>query len=369
LLRDNFSDLKITLINFNVYSYSGGKIGSENVKYESYDRVFNYKNYFDKIIEIDRTSEVSIRELKRFRSYYKEQVNNFTHILQNEGIIEYLFFFSDKEKPVEILISLAKEMFNSKRILIDEGIVSYIRLSSFREEIFKKFIIFIGGFKYLSRSTHYGRSGMYDYSFSTFPKHSRLKGVKYKLPPIKMDKLLNLFNQPVRKSIQNSLGKSILYVSGASTLTLGKELGRYYLTEDEENNILKEIRNWAKGNNYYMLIKEHPVEHIGKFKNFEGVSIVQDRMIPPEVYFSKGTIILSTTSSTLINSASSGYKTVSIINLCGINNIKPNKILSKAGVYCPRSLKEMFITIENDDAEEFEKDTTENNFMEIFDLS
>jgi len=371
VLRDHSLNFNTLLFNFNVYTYNEDINEQQDIKYSEYGYLFEYRNYFDEVLDFDRADEVRIWNLFKFRKYYKKKVVEYTKILGREEDIQYTFFFSDKEKPIEILVCLARNIYNSQIILIDEGIASYLDTTNIIQKILKYLVVTIGGFKYISRSNDYGKSNIYDYSLSSMPNHSNLGGIKYELPLINTEATIDLFNKETLKKMKMPNSKIILYVSGASTLHICRELGMYYLTKEEESKILEAITNWAVENDYEVIIKQHPIEKQGKYSKIEyskieKAHIIDDKFIPAELYFGIDTVIISTTSSVLINAAMVGIISISIAGIAGINYSSELKdIFKKVKVICPNSIEEIFETIKSHKARN-KVNQINYNFINIF---
>ena len=366
LLRENKIACKNVMIGFNVYSYAGGNIGTNKVIYNDYDHIFNYTNYFDEVVQFDRKDEVSISDYKNFKKYYTTSILVFDKTLARFGAIDYVFFFSDKEKPVEMLVSICKKKFNSKAILIDEGIASYITLSNFKENVLKKMVIYFGGFRLLSKSSHYGGSGLYDFGLSNFPNHSFLKTRTFKIPLLVKEKIFDLFNPLAMSQLQLTNKKCILYISGGTSLQAVKDLGRYYLPLEEELAVLKKMSQWAQINQYSLVIKEHPILSKGMYDNIKGATIIKEAMMPAELFFSSSCVVISTTSSVLLNAKASDILAISIINFCGINQNKSIAVLKKMGVHLPISIDELLRSIVENDRISIKKNSENLDFIELF---
>ena len=165
---------------FNKNTSPGGQISFDEltnssslnkIDYIHFDHLYRLEKIFDKVLKINRSEEVRIWNIFKFKEYYKSLIRNIKKIFSNSELnsINNIYIFSDKEKPVEIIASILKEKYSSKVFLVDEGIVSYYKNKSYFKSLIKRFIVKAFRLKYISNSMAYGHSGINDY-FLTFDK-------------------------------------------------------------------------------------------------------------------------------------------------------------------------------------------------------
>ncbi len=77
--------------------------------YQDFINFGEIEKAFTKVLKISRNDDVHIFNLKKFDHYYKEKVAQFKSTVDEFGDCKRVFFFSDLERPVEILVSLIKK--------------------------------------------------------------------------------------------------------------------------------------------------------------------------------------------------------------------------------------------------------------------
>lgn len=343
LVEHKYKNVQASIITYNVYNYAGGPVGSKSQIFKSFDHLFNYKAQYHKHIEFDRTGEPRIWNILDYLQYHNKTIKKIKTILLDIGPIDNIFFFSDKEKPVEMTVSLAKELFNSVIFLVDEGLVTYDTRNFFLLNILKKIIVWTFNIRNISHSFNYGRSNLFDYSLSCIPEKSVIQSKKnFVLPVFNSTQNCNVLNKKVK--LPN--GKVVLYVSS------GLGWSYLYKNSDAEIDFLNQLISSLVQYGYKLTIKIHPNEPIDRYNDVKGAIIYDDPFVPAELLFSGKTIVLSQYSSTLLNAKLSGIPSACLVKLLELKETGSDISTSLVSLYCPSTWDELI---------KFIKDTMSTN--------
>jgi len=301
--------------------------------YNHYDHLFKLDNIFDHIIKFTRKKEERIWNILKFNKYYRSFVKEIISIFQYPKL-KNIFIFSDKEKPIEIISSMAKEKYLANVFLIDEGIVSYYNNPNYYKSFSKWLIVKAFNYKYISSSMGYGQSRINDY-FLTFDKKNVINQKNIiEFPPLILSKYAQIFNIKYPAFVNNT----VIFISNA--LSEGN-----VISISAEKELIKEIIDTLKKMELNVVIKPHPVEITGKYDYFENeknVHIIDDLLLPVECYFSDQNIklVCGITSSALLNAKRNGMKVLSLIKL--VNKVHPIiPIYEEYGILIPDDLLEL----------------------------
>ncbi len=335
LIQQKCENVRSHIVTFNVYNYSGGKGGSATQKFNSFDHLFRYESFFCKHIGFDRGGEKRIWNLYEYVHYHNGEVERIRKILSELGPVDNVFFFSDKEKPLEMFVSLSREMNGSVNFLVDEGIVSYNTSKNAILDSVKKTVIGLFRLKHISKSFGYGQSGLFEYSLASIPEKSVIAAKRtFKMPVIDNARV----NRVIRKELVLLDRKNMIYVSNASVEAHDCQLA-------DEINCLEDLQSKLTG--YQLVIKMHPVEKPGKFGEVRGAIIIDDPFLPVESLYSRNNIVLSTYSSALINAKLFGIPSVSLAGLMEIKNKDGDSIMKTVGIFCPQNWNELAEYVRN----------------------
>jgi hypothetical protein len=194
----------------------------------------------------------------------------------------------------------------AKIIIVDEGTASYYRTSSFWKNTIKHIMVKLLLLNHLNSSAYYGIDPFYDEAMALFPEKSVFDHDIYELPPLS-ESLPSLFPNLSLKSDC----AYFIYLSDLLDRTAEIKI-------QEELKVLKRIRSVVVLAGIAFRIKPHPVQSVDIFSSVFGVHEIIDPDIPAEVLFTPNTIIASTGSSALINSALMKTRTLNISALFGI---------------------------------------------------
>jgi len=316
-------DNQNVLIDFNVIN-----VNTNN--YQDNQPTSVLDKYFSKAIHLSRSDEVSIWDLKRFRHYYNEKISYYKSYVEELSDFDNLFFFSDLEKPVEILVGLLKEKKSrgAEITIIDEGCAAYYRARPYWKSILKSVVVFCGRFKYLNHSANYGQSLLYTSAMATFPELCVFRKVPItKMLPLDNDYLnevLSISNLPI-----NINEKYIIYLSTVIDI-------EFRVLPEMEFDALKKMITIAEKYNFHFYIKPHPIQDVTYYKKDPSLrDHVINTQLPAEVFFSENAIIASVGSSSLINAKVQGVRSIELSKLFKIDTGLPS-----FGVFSPSDITE-----------------------------
>ena len=311
-----------------MYTITDIRLGQPGAHYTRFEHILNHKEIFDRTESLTRADEPRIWRLGRFERYYRERVDQFGRLLDVLGPVDNVFFFSDKEKPVEILIALAKEKFQSQSVLVDEGVVSYSYKEKPLQELVKRLIVKAAGLRYISDSVRYGGSTLFDI-FLTYNR-------EYVALPVKhIEEMAPVTFSGLKPFLQFALiernPRTALFVSSA--------LGGHLITQEEEFALIRHVCQLWHQQGYQVVLKPHPLERDGKYEALKAIpnlSIFDHRLIPTELLVEEVDVVLGVNSSSLLNVARMGGKRVlSYINYLTGDFDSQRAILEAHGILCP----------------------------------
>ena len=293
---------------------------------------FDLKGIFDHVIILSRKDEVSIFSILKFIRYYKKTVDRYSEIVKPYPA-DYVFIFSDKEKPVEIIASLYK-LKGAKILMIDEGHASYARKLDRKKYLLKKVIISIFGLNMISNTVYYGESQIIDRVLVNLPDYTTIRNDFSKLPLLDINSVRKYYK------ILNELDskKYLVYISNIVKF-------QFDVSWENELKLITDLMQLGEENGYKLIIKPHPVEEDEKYKEIKG-GILLDKKYPSELLFNNENIFISVKSSVLINARIANQKTVDISKIFGINN--QGSIFRKLEVPAINEIGELFsVTAKN----------------------
>lgn len=265
--------------------------------------------YFSRVIIISRENEVRrVYDIINFYKYYHNIVNKNKNLLQEFKDYDNLFFFSDEERPVEILVSLFAEQKKkeAKVILVDEGIASYYKTGSVLKDIVFGTIIKGLHYSYLNPRSSYGSFNKYTNSLASFPNKAVFHGIIEELTPLDDQLCAELRN------------KYNIFINTPCFIYIDNVIQNQNVTIETEVKILKKIENILKKRNIEFYIKPHPTQCDDKFDNKFRKDIILNKAVPSELLFQPGVIVGSAGSSTLLNAF---LLNCSAMNIAGLFNL------------------------------------------------
>ena len=311
------------LINYNVIN-----VNTNN--YQSQQSISVLDKYFTKRINIARNDDISIWNIFKFRQYYKKKVDSYKAIVNQYSDFDNIYFFSDLEKPIEILVGMLKEKKKNGAniIIVDEGYAAYYNARPFWKTIVKAIIVYCGNFKYLNHSANYGQSNLYTAAMATFPKLCVFRNVPItKMIPLDknfLSHVLRSYNIPI-----NVNNKYIIYLSTVIDMEYG-------VLPETEIRVLKQMMLIADKYGYQFYIKPHPIQDSNYYIHDNEISNhVLISPLPAEIFFSENATIVSVGSSSLINAKMQGVRAMDLSKLFRIETGLPS-----FDIFSPKDLEE-----------------------------
>ena len=288
MIYENYINEENILISYNL-------IQIESQKYLDYISFPSIENYFSKKIVLDRNDDIRIWSLFKFLKFYKKKIIDYTPLVDCHMDFDNLFFFSDMERPIEILVGLFKDKGSPKSqlILVDEGTAAYYHLNKRQQSLIKSFIVKTFNLKYLNPYVQYGASNLYTRALASYPELSVFKGEVLKLPPLNPDFLNKiLLEMTLNLNLKN---RYIIYLSNI----LDKSYG---ISREREIDVLMHLKIIAEKCGYLFYIKPHPVQETWYYSETEDLKpCIVDASVPAELLYSENGIIVSMWSSGLLN--------------------------------------------------------------------
>lgn len=162
--RDNDKDVINVLIDFDV------KIAGKE-EYQRFDSNKIFYSLFDEVINIGRNQPPSITKIHSFRNYCKVKRKEYLPIVKMHSDADVLYFYCDNEVEIQLLLGMfvdkAKKV--QKRILVDEGLASYVtwrRHASLKTQLFIRVLCKTIGIRNFNWKWAYGKSTFYNQSLA-----------------------------------------------------------------------------------------------------------------------------------------------------------------------------------------------------------
>ncbi len=288
------------------------------------------ESYFCQVIRMSRSDDVSIWKFKEFNNYYHKKVEEYKTLTSGCSDFDHVYFFSDLEKPIEILVGLLKERKKDSAdiTIVDEGFATYYKARPLWKDIVKYIVVKMGHYKYINHTANYGRSHLYTSALATFPEKSVFRNVpQERLQPLNLQLLDNIIK---RSNINVDVNrKYILYLSNLINISFG-------IPQPKEIETLVKMKRYAEECGYNFYIKPHPVQDMYYYTISDELkeSLVYTKL-PAEVFFSDNAIIMSVGSSSLINAQVCGVRAMNVCKIFGVEN----KVLF-LDIYSPQSIEE-----------------------------
>lgn len=287
--------------------------------YNSQQSISVLDKCFTKRINLTRNDDISIWNILKFRQYYKKKVDSYKEIVSQYSDFDNIYFFSDMEKPIEILVGMLKEKKKNGAniIIVDEGYAAYYNARPFWKTIVKSIVVWGGHFKYLNHSANYGHSNLYTAALATFPKLCVFRNVPItKMLPLDTNFLSDIlcsYNIPV-----NLHNRYIIYLSTVIDIEYG-------VLPETEFNVLKKMIQIAEKYGCQFYIKPHPIQDPNYYCLHKEISNhVLVSPLPAEMFFSENATIVSVGSSSLINAKMQGIRAMDLSKLFRIDTGLPS---------------------------------------------
>lgn len=298
-------------------SYNVINVNTNN--YHSQQSISVLDRYFTKRIDLARNDDISIWNIFKFRQYYKKKIDSYKTIVDQYSDFDNIYFFSDMEKPIEILVGMLKEKkkYGANITIVDEGYAAYYKARPYWKTIVKSIIVKCGNFKYLNHSANYGQSNLYTAAMATFPKLCVFR----KVPIVTMTPLDKTFLSNIHSTYKIPINVNTKYIIYLSTV-IDVEFG---VSPESEINVLKQMILIADKYGCQFYIKPHPIQEVSYYtQNGDISNHVLISPLPAEVFFSENATIVSVGSSSLINAKMQGVRAIDLTKLFRIETGLPS---------------------------------------------
>lgn len=256
--------------------------------------------FFNKVIEIGREMDPSPRSVWQYVKYCKRKKKEYVGIANNDFDSDAIYFFCDDELDIEIMLSLFVEYGKSslKRILIDEGMVTYADTTSrlsWKGKFFGWTISKILGLKNFNWSRAYGGSKLYNYSLASNPEMAHFRKPIEKLTPLS-DSLCSSLRNIISRN--NQIDDSKPYFIYVTTSLVSFE---------KERTIIEMLLDILKKHDVPFYIKHHPQQNTEPFEAYINKECFLEKGYPVELFYGRNAIIGGVGSSSLANAFLLGY--------------------------------------------------------------
>ncbi len=302
--------------------------------YKPHYRMHDLEKNFNQVILINRKDTSEKFYTNTFREYYKNLCSYYGSIIAQFQNINYIYFFSDYERPVEILVNLLKKKTSANTILIDEGTATYFRkkwethrIKVYMSEFFSKVLGYNLNFR------GYGLSNLYNDSYAMWPELAVFHKPIQKLGPVELELLDKVYTSDEIQSKFN-----VIYVSSYINKAFG-------VPQSAENDLLQKIKTRCMERQYELYIKPHPIQSEDDYEKFEGNIYKAD--MPVELMLNSKTIVISHSSSALANANALGLKSICISRIFRHED-RLIPFFKQIGVYVVNNEDELFDVMFND---------------------
>ncbi len=299
--NDNSQNVENILFVFDV------KLADKNI-FQRFETHTIFYPFFDKVEELPREIPPRLRHFKDFIRFCKKTRKEYIPFVDKYNGPDKIYFFADNELEIQIMVGLFLEKSSSsmKSILVDEGLVTYSdndhkKTKSWIRKIWLNVLFRLSGMHYFNSELIYGSSNLYNLSLANVTE----KAI-YFHPPVKKllplsDGTLDIFRNKIKnKRVPDYLAPYFLYAN-----TYEKSL-------EDDLPVIKILQKILSRHNVNFYIKLHPQQNEEQYINELGESMILEKGIPIELFFSNNSIIGGTISSSLFNASLQGYEAVDI---------------------------------------------------------
>ena len=301
---------------FNVLITFDVKLAGKDI-YQRFSNNNIFYSSFDEVINISSMAVPSIKNIRLFYSYCKNRRKEYRTYIQNHFNADSLYFFSDDEIDIQLLVGLFLE--NKKKslksVLVDEGMVTYSKRthnSSWKYRLYSKIVTRTIGLKYFNYIGAYGSSNFYNHSIANNPERAF-----FKQPIDKMPLLSEEVCEKFRKRINVSFYSHYYYLYITTHLT----------PFEKEKKVINEIKKILAKYGINLYFKLHPQQDEALYKAVYSNDFFIDKSYPVELFYGKKAIIGGIGSSSIYNAVLQGY------NAMDLSLLFDSKDLSFASMY------------------------------------
>lgn len=265
---------------------------------------------FNEVVEYGRGDIPSIKSPTSFFRYCKHKNKEFHDTVIKHSDADTLFFFSDVEVDVELLVGL---FINNKQkdilsVLVDEGTATYSTVTHHATRKFKlysRMVLWLMGLRFFNWEWKYGGSSLYNYSMANMPEKAFFRPPVEKLPVLSEELCAKYRNLLMDKVIIDENKPYFIYVSA------------YYISFEREVSVIKQTVSMLNRFNVAFYIKPHPLQDETLYKPYQFDDYILEKGYPIELFYGKNAIIGGYNSSALYNAAIQGYRVIDMSPLLG----------------------------------------------------
>ena len=289
------------LISFNVKTVGKG--------FQNHFRFPQLESFYDEVYYLNRDYEMNIGKWysRSFYKYVRTRQKESALLINKIGPIDNVYFFSDTEYPIEILVGAVKRKTKAAVFLVDEGLVTYEVPQS--HSVLERIKTWLSN-KYLRLiqsdicTSGYGKSRLYDKAFAYLPDLSVFRN------PIEKMEAISEIVLSRTPNILKDKGKILIFASNYA-----QHIPILKVTDKIEMKVLQNIKLIAEDNGYHFYIKPHPQQEKEEYAIFK--DSVLDAQFPIEFLFNPDAVIISMFSSALLNAKYCGVPSICITKLFG----------------------------------------------------
>lgn len=256
-----------------------------------------YYDFFKEVLYIERKQAPSYKYVGKLFEYCRERRSYFCQRIQKHLDADSLYFFCDDELEMQLMIGMIVERSKtlSKRVLVDEGAVSYDPITIPPKVVVYWYLMArLFGLKGFNYKWKYGSSKYYNLSIANRPDKALFRQPITQMPP-----LTNDFCEQFRKRLPNN------------SLNIGAQyyflyIGTHDKPIEKEIPVINKLHDILKKHNIPFLIKLHPVQNEREYKELFKDYFFLDKSYPVELFFSEKAILGGTISSSLFNASIQG---------------------------------------------------------------
>lgn len=280
---------------------------------QSYQRIKTNEIFFPAFNEVIEYGIGQIPSIKRpiyFNRYCKQRKKEFQTCVSKHSDTDSLFFFSDVEVDVELLVGL---FINNKQkdilsVLVDEGTATY---STFTHHATRKFKLYsrvvsrLMGLRFFNWEWKYGGSYLYNYSIANIPEKAFFRPPVEKLPVLSEELCARYRNILMNTKTIDENKPYFIYVSA------------YYISFEREVSVIKQTVSMLNRFNVAFYIKPHPLQDETLYEPYPFDDYILEKGYPIELFYGKNAIIGGYNSSALYNAALQGCRVIDMSPLLG----------------------------------------------------
>jgi len=270
-----------------------------NRNYQRFDTNKLFYPCFNEVVEVKREKEPSTRSFFKYIRYGKEKRNYYLDLVNSYFDADNIYFYCDDELEIEIMVSLFKKYGSPsmKRILIDEGLVTYADTSkrlTKKGKLYAWLLYGLMGIKGLNYGRAYGGSSLYNHCLANRPDKANFRHPVGRLRPI-ADTVLDRLRKNMDGATIDENSPYFLYITTS------------LVPFEKEREIVKGMLVILSKLCIPFYIKHHPQQNVEPFESYLDKNCFLEKGYPVELFFGSKAIIAGVGSSSLLNASLQGF--------------------------------------------------------------